>query len=128
MSWITGLLFLVFAPVLGGLIAGFDRKVTARIQGRIGPPLFQPFYDVAKLLQKENLVVRKSQRLYMEFFTILTIFTGTLFFSGGDLLLVIFALTLAGVFFVLGGYKASSPYSVFGAQREVIQMMSYEPE
>ncbi len=123
----TGLLFVVFAPFIGGLISGLDRKITARIQGRIGPPILQPFYDVGKLLQKEHLVVRKTQRLYMEFFTIFTIFTGALFFSGGDLLLVIFALTIAGVFFVLGGYKASSPYSFIGAQREIIQMMSYEP-
>ena len=48
-------------------------------------------------------------------------------FSGGDFLLVIFALTLAGVFFVLGGFKSSSPYSFVGAHREALQMMSYEP-
>jgi formate hydrogenlyase subunit 4 len=40
---------------------------------------------------------------------------------------VIFALTLASIFFVLGAYKASSPYSFIGAERELIQMMSYEP-
>lgn len=127
MSWLTGLLFVFLAPVVGGLIAGLDRKITARMQGRIGPPILQPFFDVGKLMQKDNLVVRRTQNLYMEFFFIMTVFTGALFFSGGDLLLVIFALTLAGVFFVLGGYKASSPYSFIGAQRETLQMMSYEP-
>jgi ech hydrogenase subunit B len=55
------------------------------------------------------------------------VFTGGLFFSGYDLLLVIFALTLAGIFLVLGAYKASSPYSFLGAERELIQMMAYEP-
>ncbi|MBF0388065.1 MAG: NADH-quinone oxidoreductase subunit H [Candidatus Omnitrophica bacterium] len=127
MNIFTGIAFVFLAPLLGGLVAGFDRKISARLQGRIGPPLFQPFYDVGKLLQKENLVVRKSQRLYMEFFLVLIILTGAIFFSGGDLLLVIFAFTMAGVFFALGGYKASSPYSFIGAQREVLQMMSYEP-
>ena len=127
MSWLTGLGYLLFAPVVGGLLAGIDRKVTARMQGRIGPPIFQPFYDVGKLFQKETLVVRRSQNLYMKFFVLLTIFTGTLLFSGGDILLVIFSLTLAGVFFVLGGFKASSPYSFIGAQREALQMMAYEP-
>lgn len=127
MSWITGLAFVFFAPVVGGLLSGIDRKLTARMQGRIGPPLLQPFYDVGKLFQKENLVVRRTQNLYMEFFFVMTIFTGALFFSGGDLLLVIFALTLAGVFFAFGGYKASSPYSFIGAQRETLQMMAYEP-
>ncbi|MVD21715.1 NADH-quinone oxidoreductase subunit H, partial [Vibrio cholerae] len=53
--------------------------------------------------------------------------TGALFFAGSDLLLVIFALTLAAIFFVLAACKASSPYSFVGAQRELIQMMAYEP-
>ena len=41
--------YLVLAPLVGGLLAGFDRKISARMQGRIGPPIFQPFYDVLKL-------------------------------------------------------------------------------
>jgi formate hydrogenlyase subunit 4 len=127
MSLFTAILYVVLAPLVGGLVSGLDRKITARMQGRIGPPILQPFYDVAKLFKKENLVVRRSQNMFMTFFVILTIFTGALFFAGGDLLLVIFALTLAGVFFVLGGYKSSSPYSFIGAQRETLQMMSYEP-
>ncbi len=127
MSWFSGIAYILFAPFLGGIIAGLDRKISARLQGRIGPPLFQPFYDVGKLFQKETLVVRQSQHLYMEFFFVLMVFSGAIFFSGGDLLLVIFAFTMAGVFFALGGYKASSPYSFIGAQREVLQMMSYEP-
>ncbi len=127
MSWSTGILYVILGPIVGGLIAGLDRKITARMQGRIGPPILQPFYDVMKLLQKENLVARQSQNLYMEFFVLLSVFTGVIFFSGGDILLVIFALTLAGVFFTLGGFKSSSPYAVIGAQREALQMMSYEP-
>jgi ech hydrogenase subunit B len=127
MSWLTGLCFVLFAPLVGGILSGIDRKVTARMQGRIGPPVWQPFYDVGKLLEKETIVVRRSQNLYIKFFLLLTVFTGMLFFSGGDLLLVIFSLTLAGVFFVLGGYKASSPYSFIGSHRELLQMMSYEP-
>jgi formate hydrogenlyase subunit 4 len=121
------LIYLVGAPVLGGLLAGFDRKLSARMQARQGPPLLQPFLDVLKLWQKENVVVRRSQNLYIVFFLLLVVFTGAMFFSGADLLLVIFALTLAGIFFVLGAYKASSPYSFIGAERELIQMMAYEP-
>ncbi len=127
MSLFTAILYVVLAPLVGGLISGLDRKISARMQGRIGPPILQPFYDVGKLFKKENLVVRRSQNMFMTFFVILSVFTGALFFAGGDLLLVIFALTLAGVFFVLGGYKSSSPYSFIGAQRETLQMMSYEP-
>ncbi|MBE3134650.1 MAG: NADH-quinone oxidoreductase subunit H, partial [Acidobacteria bacterium] len=124
--WIVAAIgaYLVGAPLAGGLLAGIDRKLSARLQGRWGPPILQPFYDVAKLLQKENIVVRRSQSFYIYFFFVFTVFTGGLFFSGGDLLLTIFALTLAGIFFVLGAYKASSPYSFIGAERELIQMMS----
>ena len=125
--FLISIIYLVFAPIAGGLIAGLDRIISARMQARVGPPIFQPFYDTFKLFNKENLVVRRSQNLYVYFFLIFVIFTGLLFFTGGDLLLVIFALTLAAMFLVLAGYKASSPYSFIGAQRELIQMMAYEP-
>lgn len=121
------LIYLVAAPLVGGLLAGWDRRISARMQARQGPPILQPFHDVLKLLQKENIVVHRSQNFYILFFLVLVIFTGGLFFAGADLLLVIFALTLAAIFFVLGAYKASSPYSFIGAERELIQMMAYEP-
>lgn len=126
-SWIRLVVYLVAAPVVGGLLAGLDRRLSARMQSRQGPPLIQPFYDVMKLWRKENIVVRRSQNFYILFFLLLIIFTGALFFAGSDLLLVIFALTLGAIFLVLGAYKASSPYSFVGAQRELIQMMAYEP-
>lgn len=121
------LIYLVAAPIVGGLLAGWDRRISARMQARQGPPILQPFHDVLKLLQKENIVVHRTQNYYILFFLVLVIFTGGLFFAGADLLLVIFALTLAAIFFVLGAYKASSPYSFIGAERELIQMMAYEP-
>jgi formate hydrogenlyase subunit 4 len=125
--WLRLILYLAAAPVLGGFLAGWDRRISARMQSRRGPPILQPFYDVRKLWQKQNIVVRRSQNFYILFFLLLVIFTGALFFAGSDLLLVIFALTLAAIFFVLGAYKASSPYSFIGAERELIQMMAYEP-
>jgi ech hydrogenase subunit B len=125
--WLRLIIYLVGAPILGCFLAGLDRKISARMQSRFGPPLLQPLYDVLKLWQKENIVVRRSQNLYIVFFLMLVIFTGALFFAGSDLLLVIFALTLAAIFFVLGAYKASSPYSFLGAERELIQIMAYEP-
>jgi ech hydrogenase subunit B len=125
--WLRLLIYLVAAPVVGGLLAGLDRRISARMQARLGPSLLQPFWDVLKLWRKENVVVRRSQNFYIFFFLLLVIFTGALFFAGSDLLLVIFALTLAAIFFVLGAYKASSPFSFLGAERELLQMMAYEP-
>ena len=117
---------LFVAPLLGGLLCGIDRKITARLQGRVGPSIFQAFFDVLKLCRKENVVVRRSQNFYIVFFLLLVIFTSALFFAGANILLVIFALTLASICFVLGGYKASSPYSFIGSQRELVQIVSYE--
>lgn len=124
---LIALIYLFLAPLFGGLVAGIDRRITARLQGRFGPPILQSFYDVRKLLEKENMVVRRSQNVYIFFFLIFIIFTGGLLFTGEDMLLMIFSLTLAGIFFVLAGYKGSSPYSSIGAERELIQMMAYEP-
>jgi len=121
------ILFIVFGPLVGGLLSGLDRIITARMQGRIGPPLLQPFYDVFKLMKKETLIVNKSQNFYVFAFLVVIIFTGSLFFAGEDLLLVVFALTLASIMLVLAGFSTSSPYSHIGAERELIQMMSYEP-
>jgi formate hydrogenlyase subunit 4 len=117
----------VLAPILGGLLAGIDRIITARMQSRVGPPLFQPFYDVLKLFGKQGVAVNAFQNFYMICFLVFVVVTGALFFSGGDLLLTIFALAVAGVFFVLGAFSPNSPYSNIGAERELLQMMSYEP-
>ena len=106
---------------------GIDRKLSARLQGRYGPPVRQPFFDVLKLFQKERIVVNKFQNFPIVLFFLFTVFSGALFFSGASLLLAIFSLALAGTFFILGGFSVSSPYSHLGAERELIQMMSYEP-
>lgn len=124
---ISIIIYLLLAPLAGGLLAGLDRKISARLQGRIGPPVLQPFYDVCKLWGKENTVVNVSQKYYVFCFLIFAICTGVIFFAGQDILLVIFALTLANIFLILGAYSTYSPYSYFGAERELIQMMAYEP-
>jgi ech hydrogenase subunit B len=119
--------FILLSPVIGGLIAGIDRKITAHMQGRVGPSIFQSFYDVGKLFEKEKTMANDIQRFYVISYFVFMIFTGAIFFAGEDILLVIFALTLAQIFLVLGAYSANSPYSHVGAERELIQIMAYEP-
>ncbi|MDR1322689.1 MAG: NADH-quinone oxidoreductase subunit H [Gracilibacteraceae bacterium] len=121
------LIYLAAAPVVGGLLTGADRIVSARMQGRYGPPLLQPFYDVLKLWQKENIVVNRQQKVYILGFFVFVIITGCIMFGGGDLLLAVFALTLASVFLIVAAYSTFSPYAHIGAEREMIQMVSYEP-
>jgi len=121
------LVFIVLAPFVGGFLAGVDRKLSARLQGRYGPPLRQPFFDVLKLFQKERILVNKFQNFTIVLFFLFILLSGALFFAGADLLLVVFSFALAGTFFVLGGFAVGSPYSHIGAERELIQMVAYEP-
>lgn len=124
---LTVIAYLLLAPVAGGLLAGVDRIVSARMQGRVGPPLFQPFYDVFKLTEKENITVNKIQDFYVLCFFLFVVVTGAFFFAGESLLMVIFTLTLASVFLILAAYSSNSPYAQVGAERELLLMMAYEP-
>jgi ech hydrogenase subunit B len=127
LSVVNAILYILLAPFIGGLIAGIDRKVTARMQGRVGPPILQPFYDVGKLFEKEDVVVTTTQNFYVLSYLVFMLVAGAIFFSGGDMLLVIFAFTLSHIFLVLGAYASFSPYSHIGAERELIQIIAYEP-
>ena len=129
MNWqvVTMLLYIILAPFLGAFLQGADRKITARMQGRQGPPLMQPIYDVAKLFKKQALVVNRVQDFLVVGFLLFVVFTGALFFWGGDLLLVFFALTLAEIFFIMSACSTNSPFSAMAAQRELLQVMTYEP-
>jgi ech hydrogenase subunit B len=117
----------LLSPLLGGLVAGIDRKVTARLQGRYGPPILQPFYDVLKLFGKERMVVNYWQIFCAYMYLAANILTVVLLALQSDLLLIFFVLAVGGVFLVIGALAAESPYSQIGAQRELIQMLTYEP-
>lgn len=115
------------APVIGGLIAGLDRKTTAWLQSRVGPPILQPFYDVFKLLGKSPMIMSPWQVLTVWVYLMSAILTVFLFFMGSDLLLIFFVLTIGAVFFVMGALVTQSPYAQLGAQRELVTMLTYEP-
>jgi Formate hydrogenlyase subunit 4 len=120
-------LYLILAPVGGFLLAGADRIVTARMQRRKGPPIMQPYYDVRKLMRKEASTVNGVQDFYVMCSMIAMIVTGGIFFAGGDLLLVIFTLTLSAVLLAVAAFSSNSPYAQIGAERELYMMMAYEP-
>ena len=121
------LLVLIAAPILGGLLSGIDRIITARMQGRVGPPLLQPFYDVGKLLGKERILVNQRQVLWAIGYLALVITSLAMLCLGSDLLVIVFVMAFAAICFVLGGLSTKSPYSHIGSQRELLQMLSYEP-
>lgn len=118
---------IIVAPVIGGLLSGLDRKITARMQNRYGPPVLQPFYDFFKLMGKERIAVNQTQMVYV---------LGNLFFAVAslgmlvlkqDLLMLIFVMAFSNISLIMGAMSVRSPYSKIGAQREIMQMMAYEP-
>lgn len=118
---------LAAGPLLGGMIDGVDRILTARLQSRIGPPLLQPFYDVIKLLAKEKMVVNVWQAFCATCYLAATAMALVLFFMQSDLLLILFIQAVGAVFLVIGALSSTSPFSQVGAHRELLQILSYEP-
>lgn len=119
--------FALLAPIAGCLLDGLDRKVSARMQGRVGPKLLQPYWDVRKLLAKERASVNGADGLYVTCALVFCAIAGGLFVSGSNLLMCVFLVTLATLFTVIAAYSARSPYADTGADRECLQVMSYEP-
>lgn len=121
------LAFVIFAPFIGGLLDGIDRKISARMQGRKGPSILQPFYDVMKLAHKQVLSFNKFQKIMIMTYLVFVVFSGALFYSGCDMLLCFFSLSTAEMFLILAAASTHSPFSTIGTQREMLQMMAYEP-
>ena len=121
------ILFGLIAPVVGCLLAGLDRIISARMQGRVGPPLLQPYYDVRKLFEKESVAVNSVERTYVACALLFACVAGGVFFTGGNLLMCVFVITLSSLFFIMAAYSSRSPYAEVGAARETLQVMAYEP-
>jgi ech hydrogenase subunit B len=126
-AWWLAIAFVLLGPLVGALLAGIDRRLTARMQSRQGPPILQPVYDVLKLFEKDTLVVTRLQTLYLWSFLFFMVISGFILFLGSDLLLSLFALTVSGIFLCLAAYSTNSPYSNIGSSRELMLMMAYEP-
>lgn len=124
---LTVIATIVLGPLVGGLLFGFDRKLTARLQGRYGPPIVQPFYDFIKLWSKSRIVANQSQMMYVYGYLLFTITALCLLALRQDLLIIIFVLAFGGVSLIMGAFSVKSPYSNIGAQREILQMVAYEP-
>lgn len=118
---------IIAAPIIGGLLAGIDRRLTARFQNRFGPPIVQPFYDFFKLLGKERISVNQTQVVYVWAHLLFAIAALILLVLKQDMLVLVFILAFSTISLIMGAMSVRSPYSKIGAQRELIQMLSYEP-
>jgi len=130
-----GLLFVILA---GQFLAGFDRILVAKMQKRIGPPLIQPWYDFFKLLGKETIIPRSANKVMFLGCPIISIgslivmalfiplFGHMMFSTSGDVIVLIYLLTIPAVSLMLAGSASGSPYAGIGASREMVTMMAYE--
>lgn len=124
---IISVIAIIAAPIIGGLLDGFDRRISARLQNRFGPPILQPFYDFFKLLGKEKMVVNQTQMVYVLAHLFFAIASLLLLVLKQDLLVLLFVLAFSSISLIMGAMSVNSPYSKIGAQRELIQMLAYEP-
>ena len=127
MDAVRVILYILLAPVIGGLLDGLDRRISARMQGRQGPPILQPFYDLSKLFSKEMIAVNNVQMLLNLSYLVFFVIAGSMLFAGADILMCLFLVSTADMFLVMAASCDSSPYSSIGANREMVQLMACEP-
>jgi NADH-quinone oxidoreductase subunit H len=143
MNYFYPLNLLVFGflltAVLGLVSSWVDRKVTARVQYRVGPPFLQPFIDIVKLLGKETMIPAGASR--MVFLTAPVIgLSGVIVASAilwgnqlrpaagfaGDWIVMLYLLTVPSISIILGGFASGNPLASIGASREMKLVLAYE--
>jgi len=118
---------IVLTPILGGFIFGIERKLKARMQNRIGPPILQPFYDMYKLLDKQLILVN-SQHIVFALLHMITLWVSVaMLILGFHLVYIIFIHLIATIFLIMAGYSVNSTYSHIGSNRELLTLVAYEP-
>ena len=126
--------------VVGLLATWIDRKVTARVQYRVGPPWFQPFADVVKLMGKETIVPHAASKTaflispliglagvsLVSVIIFLAIINPARGSFTGDLIVVIYLLILPALAMIFGGLASANPLASVGASREMKLALAYE--
>jgi len=129
----------LFLGVLGLFFMWVDRKVTALIQSRMGPPWYQCYADIGKLLYKQVIIPAGSNRL--SFVAAPLIGLAGISLAGGiiwmvninkgvsfigDLIVVMYLLVLPSLALIIGGAASRNPFSSVGASREMTMVFAYE--
>ncbi len=129
----------LFALILGLLIKGIDRRVAARLQRRVGPPLLQPFFDLIKLSRKETLIPVQASAVVFRWaplvgLSFMVLAAAMIPIVGvyapspalGDLLVLFYLLAVPAVVLMLAGSASGSPFGAIGFSREMAIMLAYE--
>jgi formate hydrogenlyase subunit 4 len=128
------LIFIALAPLFEGVI----RKITAKVQSRQGPPITQPYFDILKLLGKENIDSAGTWTFkiapVLALSSIITVVAiipfgrqANFLTQYADVISVIYLLTFGGVAVLLGALSSRNTYALIGASREMITMIMVEP-
>jgi formate hydrogenlyase subunit 4 len=130
-------LSLVILIGLAPLAEGLLRKLKAFVHSRQGPPIIQPYLDIAKLLVKEDLAPtgnwlwRMAPALCLGATMVVAVLTPIgrppAFGFGGDIIVFIYFASLAAVAIILGAFASGNPYAYVGGSREMMMMLSVEP-
>ena len=141
MIYIFYFLFFGFllTAIIGLLASWIDRKVTAKVQYRVGPPLLQPLIDIVKLLGKETLIPAGSSKITFLIAPVIglasVILVSTLLWINniypaksflGDLIVVLYLLVIPSISIIIGGFASRNPLASLGASREMKLILSYE--
>jgi len=129
----------IFSGIVGLFLTWIDRKVTARVHWRVGPPWFQPYADFLKLLLKETIVPENSSKtlfllaplLGVISMSILAVMLFSMNFNPtgtfvGDIIVIIYLLALPPIGIILGGSASKNVLAGVGASREMTQYFAYE--
>jgi NADH-quinone oxidoreductase subunit H len=120
------------------LFEGVDRKLHARMQNRIGPPVIQPFYDFVKLFGKERIVPQSAATPIFTAVPVIAAVCAILAAATplittllgvslvGDLILILYLLAMPSLMLALGGSSSGNPFGAIGFSRSVTMLMSYE--
>jgi len=131
------LLNVAAALLLSPLAEGIMRKIRAAIHSRKGPPITQPYWDMLKLLGKEDL--RSTEGAVYAALPALTLASVLLLAAlvpmgtaaplafVGDMIVVIYVAAMSGVAIMLTGFSSASPYASIGSSREMMMLLSVEP-
>lgn len=129
----------LLTAIIGLLASWIDRKVTARVQYRVGPPLLQPLIDIIKLLGKETLIPAGASKITFLMAPIIglasVILVSTVLWINninqsntflGDLIVVLYLLTIPSMSIIMGGFASRNPLASLGASREMKLVLGYE--
>ena len=128
----------LFCFLTGLLLCGIDRKLVARMQKRVGPPILQPFYDFFKLCGKETIVPAAANRtvfliaplvglaglVVLQLF--IPVFRFSAFSNVADIIVILYLLLIPALSIIIGGASTGSPYAGVGLSREMVPVLSCE--